>query len=156
MRVIVSDTSPIRYLVLIGEADLLRELYGKILIPGAVYSELQQPQTPETVRVWVNSAPDWLSVVLVPPLPALPVSSALGEGERQAMALALDSGADLLLVDDKTAAREARRLQLTVSGTLGILVRAAEVGLVNLNSALQRLEKTNFRVNPKILRQLAK
>lgn len=50
MRV-VFDTSPIRYLVLIGEAELLQKSYGRILIPEAVHGELQQPHTPEMVRL---------------------------------------------------------------------------------------------------------
>jgi predicted nucleic acid-binding protein len=154
MRVIVSDTSPIRYLVLIGEVALLQKLYGRILIPEAVRLELQQPHTPELVRTWVTSAPEWLETVPSSSISTLGVLAALGEGEREAIALALNSGADLLLVDDRTAAREARRLSLTITGTLGILVRAAEVGLLDLRPALDRLERTNFRVNPKILRQL--
>ena len=62
MRVVVSDTSPIRYLVLIGEADLLERLYGRILIPHAVSVELQTQQTPEAVRTWMHAAPSWVEV----------------------------------------------------------------------------------------------
>jgi predicted nucleic acid-binding protein len=156
MRVIVSDTSPIRYLVLIEQIEILQKLYGQILIPEAVRAELQQPHAPESVRGWIGSAPGWLITVSVPAAAALQIPDTLGEGERHAIALALDSGADLLLVDDRTAAREARRLGFTVTGTLGILVRAAEIDLLDLHSAVQRLETTNFRVHPKILRQLMK
>lgn len=63
MRVVVSDTSPIRYLVLIGEAELLQKLYGRILIPQVVREELQQPHTPEMVRLWVQAGPSWVEVV---------------------------------------------------------------------------------------------
>src|ERR1039458_8351920 len=154
MRVIVSDSSPIRYLVLIGEVDILQKLYGRILIPEAVRSELQQAATPEVVNSWISSAPDWLEVIPSSPGAAPAVSSALGEGERQAIVLALDVGADLMLMDDKAGAREARRLGLSVTGTLGILVRAGESGIGDLHSALRRLENTNFPVNPKLLREL--
>lgn len=106
------------------------------------------------MRTWVNSAPEWLETVPSSSISTQGVLAALGKGEREAIALALNSGADLLLADDRAAAREARRLSLTVTGTLGILARAGEVGLIDLRSALDRLERTNFRVNPKILRQL--
>jgi predicted nucleic acid-binding protein len=78
MRVIVSDTSPIRYLVLIGEASLLEQLYGRILIPLAVYAELQQPQTPDVVRAWAQAVPAWVEVIAesapVTPIPSRPPS----------------------------------------------------------------------------------
>jgi|HubBroStandDraft_4_1064222.scaffolds.fasta_scaffold119462_2 predicted nucleic acid-binding protein len=123
MRVIVSDTSPIRYLVLIGEASLLEQLYGRILIPLAVYAELQQPQTPDVVRAWAQAVPAWVEVIAESaPVTTDSVSSALDSGERAAIALALDLKADLLLMDERAGAREARRLGLTVTGTLGVLV----------------------------------
>src|ERR1700691_6036203 len=101
MRVIVSDTSPIRNLVLIGEADLLGKLYGRILIPRAVYEELQQPATPDAVRDWARAVPAWVEVIPEPSgVSVVSISSALDSGERAAIALALDWKADLLLMDE--------------------------------------------------------
>ena len=59
MRVVISDTSPIRYLVMIGEGDLLRKLYNRILIPQAVHAELQKTNTPDEVRAWVQESVSW-------------------------------------------------------------------------------------------------
>jgi predicted nucleic acid-binding protein len=155
MRVIVSDTSPIRYLVLIGEADLLEKLYSRILIPRAVYEELQQPATPDVVRDWAKTVPAWVEVIPDPSASAaFSISSALDSGERSAIALALDWRADLLLMDERAGAREARRLGLTVIGTLGVLVRGAERGYIELPAALAKLQRTNFRAAPEILRKL--
>jgi len=155
MRVVVSDTSPIRYLVLIGEADLLRKLYTQILIPQAVWTELQQPETPEPVRNWVRNSPEWVEVAPEVTAPiANSISLALDAGERAAIALALHLRADLLLIDERAGVSEARRLGLTVTGTLGILVRAAERGIVDLTSALNALQKTNFRASPDLLQQV--
>jgi len=56
-RVVISDTSPLRYLVLIGQADLLPALYTEVLIPEAVAEELNQPATPEPVRRWIVHRP---------------------------------------------------------------------------------------------------
>lgn len=155
MRVVVSDTSPIRYLVLIDEAELLEKLYGRILIPEAVHAELQQSHTPEVVRAWVHAAPLWFEVIAASKLPtANLISPSLDPGERQAIALALDLKADLLLMDERAGVDEARRLGLTATGTLGILLRGAERGIVNLASALEKLQQTNFRVRPEIIQQL--
>jgi len=155
MRVIVSDTSPIRYLVLIGEADLLEKLYSRILIPRAVFEELQQPATPDAVCYWARTVPAWVEVIPEPSgVSASSISSALDSGERAAIALALDWKADLLLMDERAGAKEARRLGLTVTGTLGVLVRGAERRFIKLAPALEKLRHTNFRVAPEIIRQL--
>lgn len=145
MRVVLSDTSPIRYLVLIGESELLPTLYGRVLVPKSVAEELNQPRTPETVRQWISQPPDWLEIV--PPsqqfdphaLPHLDV------GERDAILLALEIKADLVLMDEREGVEEATRLGLTVTGTLGLL---------DLPDVLSRLRVTNFRVSPTLLDRL--
>ena len=65
-RVVISDTSPLRYLVLIGHSELLCALYAEVLIPEAVLNELIQPATPDAVRRWITQRPSWLKVV--PPI----------------------------------------------------------------------------------------
>lgn len=57
---VISDTTPLHYLVLIGHAGILSVLFGKVVIPAAVASELQRPQTPEVVRAWMASPLPWL------------------------------------------------------------------------------------------------
>lgn len=155
MRVIVADTSPIRYLVLIGEASVLQQLYGRILVPQPVLDELRRDRTPRPVRDWVESAPAWIHVVpghtdAVEQL----VLATLGSGEKAAIGLALSEKADLLLMDERIGTAEARRLGLTVTGTLGVLARASERGFVSLAPAMEKLLATNFRVSPTIIHQL--
>lgn len=153
-RVVISDTSPLRYLVLIGQADLLPALYTEVLIPEAVADELNQPATPEPVRRWIAHRPSWLHVV---PLTARPASLSLPDldtGEHDAILLALHLKADLLLMDEREGVEEARRLGLTVTGTLGVLDRAAENGLIELAPAIASLRQTNFRVDPGLLDRL--
>jgi predicted nucleic acid-binding protein len=60
MPVIVSDTTPLNYLVLIDAVEVLPRLYQRVLIPPAVRDELARPQTPEPVRLWLASPPSWL------------------------------------------------------------------------------------------------
>jgi predicted nucleic acid-binding protein len=58
--IIVADTSPINYLVLIKEIEVLPKLYGKIVIPETVREELLRPEAPEIVRIWTAQAPAWI------------------------------------------------------------------------------------------------
>ena len=83
---------------------------------------------------------------------SLPALAYLGQGEREAIILALDLHADLLLIDDREGVEEARGLGLTVTGTLGVLERAAERGLIDLPAAVGRLQATNFRAAPHVIR----
>lgn len=153
-RVVISDTSPLRYLVLIGQADLLPALYTEVLIPEAVADELNQPATPEPVRRWITHRPSWLQVVPLTAKHASVSLSNLDPGEHDAILLALHLKADLVLMDEREGVEEARRLGLTVTGTLGVLDRAAERGLIQLASAIASLRQTNFRVDPGLLDRL--
>jgi predicted nucleic acid-binding protein len=120
--IVVADASPLRYLVLIGDVNLLPALYGFVLTPPAVMSELSREQTPEGVRRWAAEPPAWLRIQA--PAGAIPVlSSTLGAGEVHALASELS--ADLLLIDDWAARRESQRFKLQIQGTLGVLGLAA-------------------------------
>src|SRR6266700_2004393 len=113
LRVVISDTSQLHYLVLIGQADVLSALYAEVLIPDAVANELNQPATPEPVRRWISQPPSWLQIVpVVTPVPGLLAS--LDRGERDALVLALHLKADLVLMDDREGVEEARKLGPTV------------------------------------------
>jgi predicted nucleic acid-binding protein len=63
MAVIVSDAPPLNYLVEIGAADVLPQLYGRVIIPPAVRAELNHVKTPKAVREWLSKSPAWLEVV---------------------------------------------------------------------------------------------
>ncbi len=60
--IVVADTSPINYLLLIQEIDVLPKMYGRVVIPRAVQHELQQPVAPGVVRTWIKAAPSWLEI----------------------------------------------------------------------------------------------
>ena len=153
-RIVVSDTTSIHYLVLIAETELLPTLYGEVLIPESVALELQQPHTPELIRCWMERPPTWLQIISLAVLPSVAMSLDLDRGERDAIRLALHYDADLVLMDERDGVEEARRLGLTVTGTLGVLDRAAERGLIDLAPAFARLRQTNFRVNPALMERL--
>jgi len=137
--IVVADASPLRYLILIEHAHVLRALYGRVLLPPAVVAELSHERTPDVVRTWLSSSsPEWLLVQA--PLQALPaLQRVLGAGEREAIALAEELSADALLMDDRNARREAENRNLVVLGILRLLADAAEHGFADLRVALNRL-----------------
>ncbi|MGD0294389.1 MAG: hypothetical protein ABSB30_11070 [Terracidiphilus sp.] len=148
--IVVADSSPLRYLVLIREIELLPVLYGKIILPPSVVRELTQNTTPRPVRIWMEHLPEWVTVVS-PRLPLTVFPVALDPGEREAIALAVELSADLLLADDGAARMEAARRKIPVQGTLGILDLAAEHGHVDFSKALGKLTGTNFRAGTKLI-----
>lgn len=147
--IVVSDTGPLNYLALIGHLDVLPVLYGQVVVPRAVASELSRPSSPAVIRAYLESPPAWLRVDEAPPADS--ALSALGEGEQQAIALACALGADLLLCDDRDARETAVSRKLRVTGTLGVLQEAAQSGLLDLATALTTLRQTNFRVSASVI-----
>jgi predicted nucleic acid-binding protein len=148
--IIVADATPLRYLLLIESVNILPSLYGRVLIPPAVMSELTQARTPELVRQWVLNRPDWLDI-RAPRAARSLLPLILGTGEREAIALAEELKADVLLVEDWAARREAERRNLAVQGTLGLLSLASEHGLIDLTEAIARLRTTNFRASEQLI-----
>ena len=150
---IVSDTTPLNYLILIGAVDILPELYSRVLIPLAVRNELQQPMTPKAVRSWLAGPPSWLEVVSSVAIPE-PALRYLDAGEAEAITLALELQAELLLMDERDGTRAARHRGLTVTGTLGVLDRAAARGLIDLSTAFAKLNQTTFRSPARLMATL--
>ena len=151
--IVVADASPLHYLVLIEQIAVLSLLYGQVIVPSVVCEELQRPQTPEVVRLWMAHPPPWLD--LRPPQAEHDTGLLrLGAGERQAILLAQATGADVLLIDERHGRRVARSRSLRTLGTLGILDEAAARGLLDLPAALTRLQATNFRVTREMVQVL--
>lgn len=151
--IIVSNTSPLCYLVLIGQADVLTQLYGEIHVTQKVIEELLHPDAPATVRDWAKSPPDWLKIHADPEEPDTTLAS-LDPGERTALRLAEQLRSDVVLLDESAARSLATQRSLKVSGTLGLLCDAAQAGLLQLSAALDLLRKTNFRASPELWKSL--
>lgn len=150
MPVVVADTGPLQYLVLIGQIELVPRLFTALTIPAAVQAEMLHPAAPEAVRTWAAAPPSWLTVSPAP----VEGNAALqrrGAGERAAIALALSIGAELILMDDRAGITSALAEGLAVIGTLGLLDLAARQGMVDLEAILARLKATNFRYPPALL-----
>jgi len=156
--VVVSDTTPVNYLLLIGEIDLLQQLFGRVLLPQAVVTELLHPDAPFLVSAWAASLPAWIEVkTIIEVDPAYTLASLhLGPGEQEALTLAKQEKAGLIILDERRARNVAQLDGLTVTGTLGIIEMAAKQGLVDLNNALTALQKTSIYLSPELTNSILK
>ncbi len=130
--IVISDTSAITNLAAIDHLQLLPQLYSQVIIPEAVYRELADidPPVPGTLEVQTAL---WLEVRRVANLEVvrgLQDEARLDLGESEAIALALELSADLLLIDERRGRAEASRLGVKITGLLGILVEAKRKTLV--------------------------
>lgn len=146
--IVLSDTSPLNYLILIGHVEILPAIFGSLIIPEAVADELRHPRAPLAVQGWVAAPPTWCQIL---PVTRLDPTITLGKGESEAIALAVALHADLLLADDRLARALAEQRGLKVAGTLNVLELAAQRKLLDLREAVQRLELTNFHVSEKVI-----
>jgi predicted nucleic acid-binding protein len=145
--IIVSDSGPLAYLVEIGVADSLPILYGKVYVPSTVMGELCHARSP--VADWAKQPPDWLATAQPH---AIPENLLLDEGEREAIALALELGADYLLMDEKKGRAAAKLRGLKVAGTLAVILDGASQGVFDGLVALDKLELTNFYASAELRR----
>ena len=150
--IVIADTSPLNYLVLIDKVDLLRQLYGRVIIPEAVYFESTHPLAPLPLRMWMSTQPEWLDIQQSPEALAFEVE--LDRGETEALTLASRLHADLILLDDAPARREAARLGIRFTGVLGVLGDAAVGGSVDLDDALLALSTTTFFASADLIQRL--
>jgi len=129
--IVVSDTSVFTNLAAIGHLHLLQQLYDRIFIPTAVYQELTiDPPVPGTAEV---ETLQWLEVRSVSDramVEQLQNRAQLDPGESEAIALALEINADLLLIDERRGRKEANRLGIRITGWLGVLVEAKQRALI--------------------------
>ncbi|MBI5787511.1 MAG: DUF3368 domain-containing protein [Candidatus Schekmanbacteria bacterium] len=148
MPKVVSNSSPLIHLAKIGRLDLLKDLFGTIIIPESVYRECVAEGKGREEITLIRDA-DWLLVSQVNEknLVRLLLTS-VDAGESEAIALALEIGADLILLDDSDAREKARLYGLTMTGTIGVLLRARREGkLSSFTEELDKLERNSFRIS---------
>jgi predicted nucleic acid-binding protein len=151
--IVIGDTGPINYLILIGEIEVLPGLYRRVTIPPSVCEELCHSGAPEPVQTWIAHPPAWLEVHS-PTRPPDADLARLDAGERDAILLAEELGADQIIIDEIRGRREAQRRHIPFTGTLGVLAAGAEQGLLDLRSAVDRLRQTSFHISAEILDRL--
>lgn len=148
--IVVADTSPLNYLLQISCESALPALYKRIIVPSAVLTELSHPDSPRVVSNWLSRLPEWIEIRQTASKtdPSLAV---LDLGEREAIQLAQEHHAALLLTDERRGRMEAQRRGLATTGTLGVLLAGHRRGLFNAEVVYRRLiTTTNFRSTPEL------
>lgn len=145
-KVVVSDTSCFIALTNIGELDLLYKLYHE------VYS------TPEIEGEFIDSLPEWVKILPVKDRQKQQLLEfQIDKGEASAIALALEIGADLVILDDFKARIAAERMGLQITGTLGAIIKAKKNGIIeSIRPALEKLIKTDFRLSDALIEEALK
>jgi len=128
MRKVVSNTTPLITLLSIGKLNLLKELYGQIIVPFAVYQEIEHGK--DKPFYTDLSMIDWIEIKKINNPYTVKYLSDLDEGEAEVIILANELKADLVLLDEKLARSFAQRLSITYTGTLGILLKAKQLRLI--------------------------
>jgi predicted nucleic acid-binding protein len=148
---VVSNTGPLIALATIGQFDLLHKLFGEILIPPAVRAEILDENTVNAV-----TAADWIMVS--PAQDEIAVQLLRGEldaGESEAIVLARELNADLLLLDDRSARRKAGSIELSTIGTLGVLLLAKNEKLIPvLGPLVDDLRRAGFHMSDELYDQV--
>ena len=140
MILIVADTGPVNYLVQIGCIGLLAQLAEKTVLPASVQAELVHRCAPDAVRAWATALPAWVEVREATQLVE---AKDISPADREAIALAKELGAAVLLMDDRHARLCAATLGVVTMGTVGLLEVAAVRELVSLPEVLERLRGTS-------------
>jgi hypothetical protein len=154
--IVVSDTSPLINLAWIGRLDLLHAIHNQILIPEAVWQEavLRGEGRPGTTDV---AAATWITTHQIQNTHlVLALRQDLDAGEAEAIALAVERAADLLIMDERLGRETAAAFGLRPLGTLGVLVAAKRQGLLNsIKSEIDALrQKAGFYLSDALYRRV--
>jgi len=146
--VVVADTTPLNYLVLIEQIEVLHRLFGEVMIPEAVLTELRHPKAPMAVTAWLQNLPHWLRIMKVSEVDR---TIQLGQGETEAISLAIEQQVSIVLMDERRGRAAAEARGLLPIGTLNILDLADERGLLDGVKTLNELKRTTFRADQELL-----
>jgi predicted nucleic acid-binding protein len=136
MPKVITDTSCLIVLSNVGQLNILRELYKTILI------------TPEVAAEFAEGLPEWVHITQgADPLKIRMLLSELELGEASTIALTVETPEALIILDDKKARRIAKDLGLQLTGTLGVIAKAYQTGLIaNIAGLIADLRQSNFRI----------
>jgi len=156
--IVVSDTTPLIGLSFIGRLELLRELFDDVYIPQAVFDETVTSGHEEGRAKREVANADWIHVVEVKD--RLAVNILLDEmdlGEIETIVLASELNANWVLMDEKKGRRKLSQLNIPKIGTVGILLKAKQLGLVsNLKVELESLQKSGFSISQLVIEEVLK
>ncbi len=153
---VVSNTSPLCYLIVVGCDELLAKLFGEILIPTGVAQELADPGAPFVVQRWMAQPPVWLRIVHLQSLPDTELISSLDSGECEAIHLSIEMKADFLIMDDRKGRSVARARGIPLLGALGILGTSYQRALIDQPlKILEEMQHQGFRISNDLVAKFA-
>ena len=130
MRKVIVNSTPLIALCHVNQLNILKELYGEVIIPSAVYDEISVKKDSVCKKI-VDESLEWIHVQKIQNVMAKAMfKSQLHDGEVEVMILAKEQNADVVIIDDQNAKKYAKYLELPVTGTLGILIKAKQVGYI--------------------------
>lgn len=152
MRKVVVNTTPLIALSHTGQLDVLKKLYGEIVIPEAVYTELSA-KAESICKKTVDKSLDWIRVDKIKNQMAKAMyKTQLHDGEVEVMILSKEIGADVVIIDDANAKKHAKYLGLSVTGTLGVLIKAKQEGYVKeLKPILQQMVENGIYISQSLI-----
>lgn len=139
-KIIIADTSCIILFTNIEELDLLRALYSEVII------------TPEISNEFGKTLPEWIIVKDVSDKPRQEILEIfIDKGEASAIALALEMPGSILVIDDYKARKIADKLNLSYTGTLGVIIKAKQDGIISsIKPFIEKIKRTNFRISQEL------
>ena len=155
LKVIVNST-PIIALYEIDKLDLLRQMYGKIIIPKAVYMEVSEKD--DGLKETIDKFSDWINVVnLSSDADKVMYKAKLHDGEVEVMMLAKELNADLVIIDDYPARQTAKYLNLKLTGTVGVMLKAKQNGYIEeVMPIIYRMIEKGIYFSDKLIMQIKK
>lgn len=150
MRKIISNTTPILSLLKINKLEILKELYGQVIIPNAVYQEVEAGKHKEFYKDLTQF--DWLIIKDIKDTNSREYFIDFDDGEAEVLILAKEINADLVILDEILGRRYAEILKFNLTGTLGVLLKAKEKKIIkSLKELLNELTEKGTWLNPKLI-----
>lgn len=151
MRKVISNSTPLIILSKIGELEILKNLYGEIIIPQAVFEEI-------TIKSDTIKNLSWIKILEVQDKSDRKIyQTKLHDGEVEVMMLAKEISADLLIIDDNAAKKFAKFLGFKVTWTLGILLKAKSEKIISeVRPILEKMLAEKFYISEKIINLVLK
>ncbi|MCB0846853.1 MAG: DUF3368 domain-containing protein [Bacteroidetes bacterium] len=145
MKTIIADTSCLIIYDKIKQFEILHKTFPNLIVTQQVAEEF-------------GDLPGWISIVKISDNQQyLKLSESLGKGEASSITLALEEKNSLLIIDEKKGRKIAKELQIEIIGSLGILLKAKEKGIIkSVREILDSIDNTNFRVSDPIKQKLLK
>jgi predicted nucleic acid-binding protein len=153
MLKVVSNTTPIISLLKLNRLDLLKQLYKQVHIPVAVFNEIEAGKDKGFYKDL--SKISWIKIVEIQDKQAVKYFLDLDSGEAEAIVLATELNASLIILDEKLGRFHARHADLKVTGTIGILIKAKKAGYIHeLRPLMDELTKNNVWISEKLKREI--